>query len=132
MSVLARKEISYEGGAISGIDHKWLLKAAELEEPSAMSILGTCYLIGNGVEKDHRKAFEWIKKGAEQEHPHAIANLAVIYGHGIGVEKNAEKSASYFLASAKTGMTTSMMSIAGCYYTALELKRMGSSPWNGT
>ena len=66
-------------------------KAAEKGEALAQFILGTCYLNGNGVEKDEKEAFQWFLKAAEQGYAQAQYNVGLCYLNGGGVEKKSKK-----------------------------------------
>ncbi|MBR3174862.1 MAG: sel1 repeat family protein, partial [Oscillospiraceae bacterium] len=44
---------------------QYLQQAAEQEEPSGMFLVGDCYYLGHGTEKDTEKAAEWYRKALD-------------------------------------------------------------------
>ncbi|MDD5460707.1 MAG: tetratricopeptide repeat protein [Methylococcales bacterium] len=56
----------------------WLELAAKQDFADAMHLLGTCYLKGNGVAKDHNLALMWIAKAASLGHSIAQAQIKSI------------------------------------------------------
>jgi len=85
---------------------KWYRKAAEQGVSPAMSSLGICYLEGDGVPQDAKKAVEWFYKaveieqlGAEQGNSRAMHYLGECYLVGNGVDQNAEKAVEWFRKS---------------------------------
>ena len=50
--------------------------AAEQGHADAQNNLGTAYLVGAGVPKDHAKAIRWFRKAADRKHVYAQDNLA--------------------------------------------------------
>ena len=45
---------------------KWYRKAAEQGHAKAQLMLGICYSLGNGVEKNMDESLKWIRKAASQ------------------------------------------------------------------
>lgn len=56
----------------------WLELAAKQDFADAIQLLGTCYLKGNGLAKDHNLALMWIAKAASLGHSIAIAQIKSI------------------------------------------------------
>lgn len=61
---------------------------AEKGDPEAQVILGVCYSIGNGVEKDFVQAVFWYRKAAQQGDAGGQILLGDSYYNGIGIEKD--------------------------------------------
>jgi len=55
-------------------------KAAEAGHPGAQFMLGTCYVLGKGVEADNTQAVSWLKKVAEEVtiHQYDMGIISVI------------------------------------------------------
>ncbi|OHW62278.1 putative beta-lactamase HcpC precursor [Andreesenia angusta] len=90
-------EIENTDSKIFDIEYcKNMAKQGDLE---AQSILGTAYYLGNGVEKDFKKARYWFMKAAKQGSEDAQGLLGTIYYYGQGTEKDYD-SALYWLEKA--------------------------------
>ena len=59
---------------------RWYRKAAELGDAAAQNNLGTCYAMGEGVEKDEAEAEKWFRRAADQGYPPAQRNLSRLHG----------------------------------------------------
>ena len=89
--------------------------AAELDLPDALVDCGTCYLTGNGVEKDEKKAFEYYQKGYYHKHISAAYHLGLCYMNGIIVEKNAATAVKYFKEASDGGVGAASYVLSKCY-----------------
>lgn len=89
--------------------------AAELDLPDALIDCGTCYLIGNGVEKDEVKAFEYYQEGYYHKHVSAAYHLGTCYLNGIVVEKNAATAVKYFKEASDGGLGAASYALSKCY-----------------
>jgi len=56
----------------------WLNLAAKQQQADAMQLLGDCYALGKGVEKDRNLAMMWIAKAANKGNVIAIEQMARI------------------------------------------------------
>ena len=75
---------------------KYLLRAAELDDPWGCYNLGIQYYKGNDlVNQDYDQSFVYIKKAADLGLVDACNNLAYLYENGIGVNKNPQKAKEY-------------------------------------
>lgn len=75
---------------------KYLLKAAELNDPWGCYNLGRQYFMGNDlVNKDNGQAFVYIKKAADMGLIDACNSLSYLYENGIGVDKDPQKAKEY-------------------------------------
>ena len=58
-----------------------------------MSLLGSCYAYGTGVEKDGSEAVKWYRKSAEAGGNAGVMTiLSRHYQYGIGVEKDMDQA----------------------------------------
>jgi uncharacterized protein len=68
---------------------KWFKRAAEQGDEQSLTMLGTMYFFGDGVEKNDKTAFEWYKKAAANGSKVAKSRLSYAYLYGVhGVKKN--------------------------------------------
>ena len=75
-------------------------QSAEKRYPPALTNLGLCYLKGEGVNKDERKAFDSFHEASKLNYAQAQYFLAGCYAKGIGVKYDKE-SARVWMAIAK-------------------------------
>lgn len=77
----------------------FMQEASALGHPQAMSILGTMYLLGQGVKEDGRQAEFWLKKSID-----AGSILGMAYATGkAGVKIDFEKANSLLTKAAESG-----------------------------
>ena len=75
---------------------KYLLRAAELNDPQGCYNLGRQYYMGNDlVNKDYGQAFVYTKKAADMGLVDACNALAYFYENGYGVDKDPQKAKEY-------------------------------------
>ncbi len=93
-------EQSYEKAA------EWYQKAIETDPdfPDAYNSLGGCYLDGEGVPKNQKKALELYKKAAELGNAHAPFNIGLIYEQGLGVETDNEEALRWYELASERGL----------------------------
>ena len=60
----------------------YYLKAAEMSEESAQTLIGLWYLNGKHVQKDEQKAVEWFERAANSGDIKAAQKLVELYGKG--------------------------------------------------
>ena len=65
--------------------------------------LARCYETGDGVEQNHKEAFNWYQIAAAAGNAAAQCNLGCFYDNGYGVERNYEKAVFWFQKSADQG-----------------------------
>jgi len=53
----------------------WLNLAAQHGFPDAMNLLGSCYIDGNGVDRDEQTGIVWITKAAANGHAISMAQV---------------------------------------------------------
>ncbi|WP_085359963.1 tetratricopeptide repeat protein [Neisseria dumasiana] len=70
----------------------YYLKAAEMGEETAQTLIGLWYLNGKHVMKDEKKALEWFERSANNGEIKAAKKLVEIYGNGTkDIPKNEAK-----------------------------------------
>lgn len=75
---------------------KYLLKAAELNDPWGCYLLGSHYYLGSDIiDKHSGQAFVYIKKAADMGHIDACNMIAYFYENGIGCDKDPQKAKEY-------------------------------------
>jgi len=72
------------------MDINELSKLAESGDINAQIDLGVCYVKGDGVPLDAKKAAYWWQKAADGGNDVAQYYLGLLYLDGVGVEKNLE------------------------------------------
>ena len=101
----------------------WWKTAAEEGDASAMTSLGQCYLLGEGVHKDKRKGIEWIRKSAELGNPAAQITLGICYKVGDGVKKNYKEAVKWIRQSAEQGNAIGQNELGLCYEKGRGVKK---------
>jgi hypothetical protein len=96
-----------------------LIKLQNLKDglfrPWTYTELGLLYEYGNGVKKNHKKAFEAYSTAALYGISYALSKLGYYYHNGIYVKKNRAKAFTYILEAALKGDAYGMY-LAGLYY----------------
>lgn len=80
-----------------------LLSAGDKGNVEAQVLLGSQYLLGNGVARDAKAAHRWYRKAADQGHPRAQTILGLLYVAGTGVKANSNYAATWFRRAALQG-----------------------------
>lgn len=66
-----------------------MTEAAELGNTQAMSLLGSMYLLGQGVREDGRIAVQWLQRAVEAGYEEAVSVLGMAYATGkAGVRRD--------------------------------------------
>lgn len=86
-------------------------------------ITGELYYLGNGVEKDYKKAKKYFEKAAELGNESAEGYLGLFYEKGYGVEKDIDKALYWYKKSALKGNIFSKYSLGYIYYEGKEVER---------
>ena len=94
-----------------------LEEKAEKGDAKAQNDLGIAYLLGKGVEKNRKKAFEIFKKSNDQGNIVAGYYMGICLGSGDGVEQNKEKAVYYIQKAADEGLVEAENTLAGIYFT---------------
>lgn len=69
----------------------------------AQCFLATCYLKGQGTEKDYAKAIQYFQMSARKDNKQALYSLGLCYEKGMGVEKDLTYARSYYEKAAALG-----------------------------
>ena len=96
----------------------WNLRAAELDNVTAMINTAYCYTYGEGVVKNVPKAIEWLNRAndaCDGKNADALFELAKIYHEGDGVAQDKRKAFELMKASAELGDVKAMTNTAYCY-----------------
>lgn len=81
-----------------------MLEAAVLGNPAAMCLLGSMYLLGQGVKEDGEHAVEWLSKSLDKGYFEAGSILGMAYVTGkAGVIIQREKGSELLKAAADSG-----------------------------
>lgn len=88
------------------------------DNSEAMSILGLCLLIGNGLPKDEDQAFVYIKKAAEKGNSNAQVYLGYCYHFGKGVAIDKVEAIRWCEQSSNQGNPAGKTILGLCYLTA--------------
>jgi len=73
--------------------------------------LGLCYLNGDGIPQDMKKAVYWLLKAAEQGHAEAQSGI----GDSFCDMGNMEKAAYWWAKAAEQGDASAQNNIGACY-----------------
>ena len=79
-------------------------KAAKLGDVNGMYMLGECYNLGRGVDRDLNESVKWFRAAAMQGHIGAMDGLGRCYEYGEGVDADEELSAAWYFRAAKAGL----------------------------
>ena len=89
-------------------------KASDLNNPYAITNLGSMYLNGEGVKQDINKASELFLKGGENGDPTGYANLGVIYHE----KQDMTKAIKYYQKAADMGNYIGIINLAIIYQSS--------------
>lgn len=79
-------------------------EAAELGSLEAMSLLGSMYLLGQGVKEDGALAVHWLQKAVDSGHEGAVSVLGMAFATGkAGVSVDIPKARKMLTFSAEKG-----------------------------
>ncbi len=81
----------------------YLLEAANRGDVHSKNLVGYCYDLGLGVERNKSRALSWFRHAAKFHHKEALFNLAVSYDTGDGVAVNHKKAFSFYKRAAELG-----------------------------
>ncbi len=85
--------------------------------------IGECYVRGNGVQKDFRKAIEWLRKAASQGHSRAFYLLGYSYEFGYGVSKDLPRAIEYYHKAAELDNIDAQYVIGTLYLSGNGVKK---------
>ncbi|GBL43520.1 secretory immunoglobulin A-binding protein EsiB [Verrucomicrobiota bacterium] len=87
---------------------------AEAGDAEGQSMLGFCYFVGQGVEKDYEKAFLWLRRAAVKDSD-AQMILAHAYRNGEGVPQDHAAAVSWYRKAVELGNPRAMVNLGSCY-----------------
>ena len=96
-------------------EYKKKLELAKKGNALAQLELGRLYYMGDGVNKDYKKAIEWFRKAAEQGNAKAQWNLGLCYKNGKGVDKNYGKAVAWSRKAAEQGNASAQFYLGYSY-----------------
>lgn len=102
---------------------EYLLKSANLGNPSAQKELGNFYFNGVHVPKNDSLAFYWHHKCASQDYAGAMDEIGFYYIRGIGCEMNPDSAYVWFLRGAQRNNAWAQMNLAVCYFDGIGCKK---------
>ena len=81
-----------------------MLEAAELGHEKAMCLLGTMYLMGQGIAENGREALRWLEMSRELGYEESISVLGMAYATGkAGIKIDLEKGRELLAYAAERG-----------------------------
>ncbi|UZJ51868.1 hypothetical protein CBS101457_001188 [Exobasidium rhododendri] len=66
----------------------------------AAGMMGKMWLRGEGVHRNHARAWVWFSRGADQGDPESYNGLGLMFRDGLGIPRDVKKAAEYFEAAA--------------------------------
>src|SRR3954466_6231916 len=93
-------------------------KSAETGDPVAQSLVGWCWRLGFGTEKNLAEAFKWHLKAAEacdKPNPAAQRHVGYCYHMGEGIEKDHTKAIKWYLKAVETGDVIALDNLGNCF-----------------
>ncbi len=81
----------------------WCSRAADKDNPNAITLLGQLHEYGRAVTVDLVAARQFYERAAKLGHPHAQFKVALMYQSGIGGAADAAMAAQYLELSVKQG-----------------------------
>lgn len=112
--VLRRADQLYDAGNYAGAISLYR-PAAVAGNPHAMTQLGLCYDLGNGVPADSVEAMRWYRKAADAGDLTAMAYIGGMYSDGSGVPISYPQALAWYHKSADAGGTAGMNKLGLAY-----------------
>ena len=82
----------------------WMLEAAELGHEEAMCLLGTMYLMGQGIAENGHEALRWLEQSRALGYEGSISVLGMAYATGkAGIKIDLEKGREMLAYAAEQG-----------------------------
>ncbi len=101
----------------------WWRKAADQGDVSALTNLGICYYLGNGVDRSVYFSSRYWMKAAKANDSSAQYYLGLSYCNGLGVMKDMTLAAYWWGKSAEGGNIDATNSLAFCYSRGQGVKK---------
>ena len=74
----------------------WLTKAAKAGHPASMGMLGECYYLGRGTEKNWMRRVTWFEQGAVLGDLTSMTYMGFLYANGEGVAASHAEAEKWF------------------------------------
>jgi hypothetical protein len=94
----------------------WLRKSAAQNFAPAQAILGRCYYVGEGVERNRFAAESWYRKAAEQGDADGQYGLGFLYQRGDILKKDDTTAFEWYRKSASQGHRYGQLALGNCYF----------------
>ena len=98
-------------------------KAARLGNTEAQAMLGYCYHVGKGCDRDIPNAISWYQKAVKGGSVNAEANLALCYANEGGSIQNPAKAAELFHSAANKGHAGAQRHLASLYEKGIGVEK---------
>src|SRR3989344_375303 len=86
--------------------------------------MGMCYLGGEGVEKDVKKAMFWIQEGAKTNHDRSLTFLGHTYLYGnFGLAKDVQQGMSLIRKAAEQNYPDACVILGNCYVSGIHVQK---------
>ena len=96
-----------------------LKQQSQQQDAHALSLLGSAYYYGWGVEQNTRQAFQYWTRAAAKQEPIALCSLAMLQQNGTLLEQpNVEQAFALYQQAAATGSYVAEFLLAQCYVYA--------------
>lgn len=93
-----------------------LKQHSQQQQAYALSLMGSAYYYGWGVESNTRQAFQYWTRAAAQNEPIALCSLAMLQQQGVLIEQpNLTQAFKLYQQAAQTGSETAQFLLAHCY-----------------
>ncbi|RHZ88297.1 hypothetical protein Glove_23g86 [Diversispora epigaea] len=96
-----------------------LMKLYNINKEFGSMFFADMHLIGEGVEKNVKKAYRIYSNLAKEGSFIALTEIACYYENGLGVEKNDEKAFKLYLKSAEKGILVAQYKVGCCYFDGI-------------
>ena len=121
-----RLATSYETGIFTGKSpeaaKRWYGICADAEknvtyaDDMAMSVMGTLYQYGDGVENDVEVSRQWYRRSAALGNVQCLKKMGKAYVNGLGVPRDVEKGIAFLEAAASRGDDDAQEDLGLLYY----------------
>lgn len=92
-----------------------LQQGADKNHPQSQFVLGSCYILGQGLKQNNKKGLQWCQKAAQQGLDEAQHFLGEAYYKGEIVKKDYKKAVYWWTLSAEQNHNESLVDLGSCY-----------------
>lgn len=101
------------------VDHseafKWYKKAADSGNDVAQDLVGFCYLLGSGIDKNVTEGLKWIKKASDQGYDAAQGLYRISLIQGKYLPKDQAKGVELVIIAAEKGDVNAQSNLGRLY-----------------